>query len=774
MMTCLAVGTLVVLGLMVLAAVVASKSQSKPNSEPETSGSTRTRSRSDLSQVAPDAGRRGLAARAERSQPNTMPPDQSRWVPANEQISVQNYRIPGGLLYVGSGLRAVQNHYEPEPALIDPDLDIDESSPDRSGGSMPYWPSYSTIAPGQRAAYLEWLQGGRSDPSAYIGYVFLFLYGLERRVLADRDGSMVQSDEIGAIASELERLLTLYPNSNSFQRYASQLLGITLIRGGVDLQPHHVRRAAGTGEQLPLVLRCHAGSLATKKLPLPAEWALAWVDADPSMPMRTPAQRCRAEFEALFRIQYAKQHGNGLILKPCKRKVSTRVTPASGSFAGATVTVESEVPDATSLVAPRRALVAIVEGCCDALDSLSRRRGKASDEGNALAELAAMPVDLLATHMPPELSTLQHSLQVALGEREMVSLTAGEVLSDWLPNDDSVLPKARAVDLVRALQFAGFGIEPDVRFGGPTFGRASPITLFRAAPGDPSAPSDAFNAAALLVRLGACITQADGSVGEAELLHLQGHVSSGLHLDVAERRRLGAHLAWLAMVPTDAAKLKKRLGALPQSAREHAGRFVVEVALADGHVDPSEVRSLTKIYRLLGLDESSVHAVIHEAQAGGEVDELVRIPGSGPRSVDVPIPEPTAEHTPKTQKPARRRVLDMAAVEVKVRESAQVAAMLGSLLSSDEDARTQPQPAAVDERCVRTLDGKHTRLLLALGQRATISRESYEGLAHEFGLMPDGAIDVLNELAFDVCDEALLDGDDPIDVNETVFKELVK
>jgi hypothetical protein len=54
---------------------------------------------------------------------------------------------------------------------------------------MGYWPLYSGIDPASRAAYLHWLTGGRKAPEAYIGYVFLFFYGIERRVLVDAQAS---------------------------------------------------------------------------------------------------------------------------------------------------------------------------------------------------------------------------------------------------------------------------------------------------------------------------------------------------------------------------------------------------------------------------------------------------------------------------------------------------------------------------------------------------------------------------------------------------------
>ena len=75
---------------------------------------------------------------------------------------------------------------------------------------------YSEIPSDSRAAYLDWLAAGR-PAGAYIGYVFLFFYGIERRVLIDLDRSDLGGDEAGELIAEVERLHGLYGDNNSFQ-----------------------------------------------------------------------------------------------------------------------------------------------------------------------------------------------------------------------------------------------------------------------------------------------------------------------------------------------------------------------------------------------------------------------------------------------------------------------------------------------------------------------------------------------------------------------------
>ena len=144
------------------------------------------------------------------------------------------------MVYVGSSLRGVSQYTPIEPALIDPSLPVEGRYPDVEGQYMGYWPSYSDIPSDSRAAYLDWLAAGR-PAGAYIGYVFLFFYGIERRVLNNLDRSEVRGEEVGVLLAEVERLLDLYSGDNSFNGYVSKFLSIVnFLRTDLDpaaLQP---------------------------------------------------------------------------------------------------------------------------------------------------------------------------------------------------------------------------------------------------------------------------------------------------------------------------------------------------------------------------------------------------------------------------------------------------------------------------------------------------------------------------------------------------------
>jgi hypothetical protein len=131
-----------------------------------------------------------------------------RWVPLGEQVIVSGLTLPGGV-YIGERLDAVSAMRGTEPALINPELPVNVRLPDPSGRQMGYWPSYTEISPASRGGYLRWLEKGR-PAGAYIGYVFLFFYGIERRVILDASTSDVAKAEVPALLWEVQRLLELY------------------------------------------------------------------------------------------------------------------------------------------------------------------------------------------------------------------------------------------------------------------------------------------------------------------------------------------------------------------------------------------------------------------------------------------------------------------------------------------------------------------------------------------------------------------------------------
>ena len=159
----------------------------------------------DWTPPAPVRSRRGRAKRAPRSG--------SKWIVPGSDVYVAGRNL-GDMVYVGSEKRR-DNWEQANNALIDPGLTVAKVGTDLAGESLPYWPSYRDINPRARAAYLDWLAGGRADPRIGPGYVFLYFYGLERRFFLDAPAE----EEKRRLVAEVSRLLDVYSQNHSVRRY---------------------------------------------------------------------------------------------------------------------------------------------------------------------------------------------------------------------------------------------------------------------------------------------------------------------------------------------------------------------------------------------------------------------------------------------------------------------------------------------------------------------------------------------------------------------------
>jgi hypothetical protein len=102
-------------------------------------------------------------------------------------------------------------------------------------------------------------------------------------------------------------------------------------------------------------------------------------------------------------------------------------------------------------------------------------------------------------------------------------------------------------------------------------------------------------------------------------------------------------------------------------------------------------------------------------------------------------------------------------------ETAAVGAILrGVFATDDEPAVVSPATAAV-----AGLDAAHSEFLRTLAARTTWPRAELEAGAARLRLMLDGALELINERAFDACGLAACEGEDPVETNPDVLKELL-
>jgi hypothetical protein len=729
---------------------------------------------------------------------------QRLWVAPGQSVRVAGHDIPGGLIYVGQQLRSAVGTIE--PALINPALPVGQQQPDQLACDLGPALSYHLISPAHRAAYLGWLAGGRDCADAPIGCVLLFFAGLERRVLVDlADDPAVTSDpvtsELHAIAAEVRRLQAVHaPAGHPFTDSARAFLEVLDLLAAPAGRPGDAAPSGAPPARrrdrwpVPVALRAGLARFAVSGTPVPADWARSWAWYHPSLFPRTPETRCPQEFDRLFAVRYARRFTAGLVPQSAGRPpVRIGYRPASPGI-DAVVLDRRDLPDVLEEPRATRELGALADSVTDALTPYSRWLARTPGGLGSLASTTLLPADLIDPGDGP-LRQLMIWANAHLDGQFAAVIDASEFSAFWSTADPARMSRDEAKSLALVLHRAGLGVEPDMRFGGPALapGPAVLFRLDRTADHDAArSPSPGYLAATTLLQLAAIImgaprpgsTPADRTGTRSSFAETANAVitalAAELPLSVTERSRLTARLRWLLAPGAAPARLDRRISALTVTEREAAGHFLIAVAAAGPDVAPETVNALTRVYRLLGLDPALVFQRLHRHEVAGpaprraQAEQPVVVRRARPGQPGLALPRTPPEQT-TPQDPARVHVRPEE-VTRKMTETAAVSALLASIFTDDGPAEAAPAaPAGPDiaRPDSASLDPAHSRLLGDLAARSSWSRADFAELAARHGVLPFGALDLINHAAMEAAGELAIEGDEELIVNDDTLRELL-
>lgn len=685
----------------------------------------------------------------------------SAWVPPGASVEVAGFEVRSGLVYVARAMPAIDQWSPVDPALIDPSLPVSKGGAQRGLGDIGYWPSYSEIDPGSRRAYLAWLASGRRDPGVPLGYVFLFFYGLERRVLFDLVHDNAVRDELPSIEGELEGLLAIYGDQGSFATYGSGLLGIVRYHSGTltslttdppQVNPHWA---------LPTEVSVSIGEFVKRGEPIPPEWAHSWAVCSPAIGLRTPAKRCPREFKALFEIRYREKYGTGLKIKEPKTRLHLEYRPASRGLLHRPQGVDLDLPDVGALSGPQKKLQALVDQTQSELDRFSRHVGR-HDDRTSVAAQALLPAALVGMSENEGTAAMRELLERSITDGDEIGRVRVEDLVALFPTKKpGTLRKNEARTLCDLVGKLGFGIEPDTARGGQNLGKSEFASVYRVPAGDLGevAWSDA---ATLLLRVGSAVAASDDSITEEEERALEAQLEKVLSLNDVQRLRFRAHLRWSLTHPVSLRGVRKKTEGISEWEREKIAHAVLAIAFADGQIDPDEMTSLVKIYDLLGFAEEKLYKELHEGALDARDVGPVTV-ASEDESPEFRIPardeKPTKAAAPK---PIR---LDPARIK-RIAEDSKVASNILAGVFEEQEA------ADATSSAITGLDGPHSTVFQQIIARSHWTEEELSALIETHGLFVSGAIEVLNEAAFEKCGEPLIESGEGWEVNEFAIEEM--
>ncbi|MCJ8315271.1 MAG: TerB family tellurite resistance protein [Pseudomonadales bacterium] len=299
---------------------------------------------------------------------------------------------------------------------------------------------------------------------------------------------------------------------------------------------------------------------------------------------------------------------------------------------------------------------------------------------------------------------------------------------------------------------AGFGIAPDSRYHHAKLSLDGKLVLFSEGHGEYFEPTKTFNEIGMALRLGAMVANIDSHLDEDELNILHQLINHDTKISPMEKKSLHAYLTWRLNSPANMNGLKARLEKLDPKAKSVVSHILISVALADGKIDPSEIKQLEKLYAALGLDKSLVTSDIHHIS-------LSKLGTIRPKEQSE-----TKENTVFT--------LDEELLALHESETSEVQSMLGAIFVDGEAPHREDLKTTVYEQVDNGLDVSHKSLYQELIVKDKWARKEVIELCQKFELMVDGAIETINDWSFDVVDAPVLDDYDDIYVDFEIVEEL--
>lgn len=702
------------------------------------------------SQFASEPGATPISIERFASVSSTNRKAKAAWILPGQQISIQNFQISDGLFYLGESVSLDRSNVSGQYA-INGKLPVARGQSDTAGASMSYWPSYASITPQARRAFLEWMAGGRSNPSYGIGYVFLFFYGIEHRLFIDRDFQGVKP-----LVAEVERLLLIYGSNNSFNGYANSFLTFAKLAAGVSLGPPRFAVEGSDSSGIDAETRIYLGRRLAITNTFAAEDALLWVLALPDVHLRTPAVRCFDEFALLWALRFNQKYPKGFAVKVPTKKIDFRYRAASGAFEVEVPGEHEQYPDIAAVKTPTNGLAALVQSCTEELEPFSRFVGRKPEARATMQAAILLPNDLLRDKSVGAFRSFGERINVVIGTHGRASTTMREVIKLVgfdVPADGKVT-SALGDQLGNILDRIDVAIEPDRRYGSGTPQLDDKVFLFKAAGGGPvDQDRPPYRSMKAQVEVSVLAAAADGDASSEELREVIAVIRASAALTGVEQARLIAFAVTIFESPPKQARVLRRLTDRTVEEKQAIANAAIAVVGAGENVKQDEVRFLERLHKSLGLPSDGVYSGLHRTTKAP--DEPVPITVEK-RVSGIPIPKQTetaANAVAGVRIDARR----LAQVQ---KETQAVSDLLTQIFVEDAETATNSSPANLTADSVSAfegLDDAHAELVEYLEIKVQITRQEFEERARSLKLLPDGAIEKINDWAFDRFDEPLLE-----------------
>lgn len=680
--------------------------------------------------------------------------DRARWIRRGETVHVSGVALFTGLFYVGKTFGDPLTWFD--RYAINPSLPVGRSARDYIPAYDPVGCSYEQLPPSGRRAYLEWLSGSCRNTDVPPQFVNLYCGGLFIRVFleggSDRD----------TVMAEARRLLVLHKENKAFVALLGDLIAIgSALDAKLGVMPTRQPEWRASAYVAGAVVIRIAELIAAKRN-VGADDAFLYACERAKLRNSKPLDIDGVRL--LWKRKYIGRFSDGCYVEPPAQPLKL-VLPMPDKVKQLKVRPPvwaSKLPDPAQARGFCEMVDTMYEDCVREMDGYSRLMRKSPGAAGSLEAVSVLPKQLVATTLAGRFASVKEALDSQLA-KQGITFSSVQRLFEFMElpfkGDEEITPSVRKL-LSVAMDKMDIGFEPDARYGAVGFFYDGNIVFFRGENGTPvkwDGPYAVHRACADFV-LGHVCLAGQFEAAEAALYDIR---RNDRELTDEERIRLGAHARSLIRNSGVRKGPPFKQSRIDASDMVKLGGYVSVVVSALSELGVDAISKTEKYLRKVGFDVRDFHAALHRKSATREglVSVVAAEPSKG-RSIPAP-PKVKAEKVPELPR------IDLEKLREIEEDTVLVSGLLNDIFS--EEAPIAPSEAVSvrdGELTYMGLDAAHSELLAAVMAAVTMPRKEFEALAREKKLMPDGALENINDMAFDMFGEPVL-----VDEGNVIFED---
>lgn len=540
------------------------------------------------------------------------------WISPTATCTIQGITINNGMFYCGT-LLPQRNSSINEPFLIDPSLPAVQGT--LSSADLDITPfGYEHISPACRFAFLSWLASDRTNTNVPKKIVWLYLCGLERRLLIDCKKRSIPESSRLLIMREIRRIAYLFADHLPILEAAERLIcmywAMTHNPQFVMSVPDNLYFESDACASLfPYLLSCYAMT----SRPIPWHTLLVWFHRHPNFGLPQKVLNHMELFKKIFEEKFKKYRPESFTITSQPIDLIIRYQAANPTIGELVYRVPGayDVFMQTKLLAP---VSIIVNAAADELEARLKKQARKPKPTPSASNL--LPPDKLSQQ---PLQKLHDYLSKKCEQNTAIInvIAIINVLGIPAPNafDDN-----NAAAFSECIERAGFLMAPDIRLHGVGI---SPDGFILVAPiTNAIQPSERLRIIATFIQLGAIVAQYDNVISPKEIDYLQKTILKRQRLTDDEKSSLLLWLHWCLHTPQTIDHCTIHLdNNLSENIKAQISRMLIETAAADNAITPPEKQCLVSLYRSIGLNPDWV---------ARDIDEFECAHGKSFRAADKP------------------------------------------------------------------------------------------------------------------------------------------